>query len=429
MDEFNAIFADSTSRNLYEPQILPGRMRPEHVLLMGANSPEKQSLHWDLITQDIEAGAGVAVIDATGKVAPKLLNQVPTERLQTTWWFAPANQQRSFGLNPIQGVQAEARSRAAQELMELFSAIWDLSYERTPLLLDILRFTTRVLLDCQHASMLSMYQVLTDWNYRRRMVEQCEDPLTRRFWQNFEERSAREQREAMHSTLTRLHTFLADPILRNSLSQTKAALDLERVVREGQVLLADVSSRKLGGEAAMLFGSLLAYRLHVAMQLDSAKPFFVHIIESPHVTRTLLARLMTTDYGKHGIVGAVDQISGDPAGVRAGLLQAGTLLTTRVSADDTRYLAPRFNLANVDTELQTLASNQVAASSSSYTLQLMPRQMKRVGRGSDIKRRSRRVLSVSQDRVAAKVQRFLDPLRRKEGLKGDEIEHLEGFWS
>ncbi len=429
MEKFDAIFADSTSRHATEPQVLRGYLRPGHVLLMGADSPYKQALHWNLIVQDIEAGAGVAVIDTTGSFGPELLNQVPAHRLQETWWFAPANSYRSFGLNPLAGVAPDARSRAAQELVELFSAIWDLSHERTPLLIDLMRFTVRVLLDRKHVSMLAMYRFLTDTEFRRRSVSRCQDPLTRMFWRNFDQLSKRDQRDKVQSVLTRLHAFLGDPILRHSLAQPNARFDIPRLVRDGQVLVADVSRRTLGHETAVLFSCLLIFRLQLAMQSARAKvPFFFHLIGSAHLPQRIVARLLSSAYGQHGVVVECDQIGGEPASVRSGLLHAGVIICSRVGADDVRYLAPRFTVANIETELQATEPDQFLTTLSSYPLKGLAPHNAGVDRGQEIVVRSERMLSVSQQEISQKVRRFFEP-QQDSKAKVKQTDNLEAIWS
>lgn len=409
MDEPSPIYACDTAAHAAAPHTLSGATRRAHVLLCGVSPHHKPALLWNLILQDVEAGAGVAVIDLTGDFADPLLDHIPAARAHQTYRFAPDDPGYAVGFNPFAGVPEPARARTAQEIMELFRAIWGLDYERTPLLLDILRATARALLDWPESTLLSMYQLLVREEFRARVVARCTDPITRSFWREFERWPAADRRDKPQSVLTRLRAFLSDAHLRNGLGQVRGALDIERAVREGQVLLADFSADRLGGETAMLFGSLLASRLRVALSIaPPTRPFYTYIPECQLLHPGLSARFFAGAPYPGGATLSVSDLGGEPPAVRGALLRAGTLLTFRLGPDDVRHVAARFSLAQAETTLLSLPPDRLASTLHPYELAAVTAYRPRRRQRDAIVRRSRAALAMPTAVIERKVRRFLE---------------------
>jgi len=287
-----------------------------------------------MMVQDIANGAGVGVIDVTGHYANQLLDAIPAHREHETYFFQPFDQPHVIGYNPFRGVPGAQRPRVAQDIMELFKAIWGLDYDRTPLLLDLLRSSVRVLLDCPGSTMLSLYALLTNADFRARTVMHCTEPLTRKLWVEFEAWDRRDKRDKPQPVLTRLRAFLSDPQLRNVLGQVSGALDLERVVRQRQIFLADLSRATLGAETSRLFGCLLATRLQSILAARSGGwPFYIYIPEAHLMHVEVAARILQSPLERGGAVVSLDQVAGYGPDIRANLLTPQTLLAFRMAAD------------------------------------------------------------------------------------------------
>jgi hypothetical protein len=364
-----------------------------------------------MMVQDIAAGAGVAVIDVTGHYADRLLDAIPNHRTHHTFFFQPFDQTRVVGYNPFRGVSEAHRSRVAQDIMELFKAIWGLDYDRTPLLLDLLRSSARVLLDCPDSTMLSLYALLTNAEFRTRAVAHCKDPLTRKFWVEFSAWDKRDQRDKPQPVLTRLRAFLSDPQLRNVLGQVKGALDLERVVNERQVFLADLSRATLGVETSRLFGCLLGTRLQSILAARTGGwPFYIYIPEAHLMHAEVAAALLQTPLLNSGAVVSLDQVAGYTPEIRASLLAPQTLFAFRMAADDVRYVAPRFPTAQAERLLPTLSPDRMVMSGFKYELQALDAVSVAHGSRNTIIRRSQQALGVPRDSIEGKIERFLDAL-------------------
>lgn len=398
---------------VHDPQ--PWRLLPhdrgKHVLVLGVDREEKQNLLWNMMVQDIEAGAGVAVIDVSGNFGHRLLQTVPASRVNNTLYFDLGDQTSVAGFNPFYRVPLSERSRAAQGFMALFVAVWSLTDDSHPLMLRLMRHSARALLDSQEGTLLGMYALLTNADYRRRIVAQCQDGMTRRFWADFDTWSADDQRDKPQPVLTRLEAFLSDPDLRAVLGQTKSTLDLNRVVDQKQVLVADLPRHQLGPETAKLFASLLATRLQTILESRAAGwPFYLYLPDADHVHIQLAARAIASRFVNGGVVAGVQQLVGHEHSHRSALLGAERIITFRAGPDDARLMAGRFPMPQAETTLTTLSRSRLAISGEKYELQSMPRWPANHGGAQHIKRRSKNILGVPKQQVTAKIDRFLDSL-------------------
>ncbi len=361
------------------------------------------------MVQDVAAGAGLAIIDTTGKFAEPLLDAIPNHRAHQTFYMQPANPSRVVGFNPFRGIPEADRSRVSQDIMELFKAIWDLDYDRTPLLLDLLRSSSRLLLDSPDGTLLGMYALLTNDDYRGRLLLQCSDPLTRRFWTEFSGWSKSDRRDKPQPVLTRLRAFLSDPVLRNVLGQVKGALDIERVVGKGQILIADLDHTKLGRETARLFACLLTTRFQSVLdKRSSGWPFYVYIPAADQVHVAITGCMLQGRYGAAGIVASVNQIGGLSMEQRSDLLSAETIISFRVAGDDVSHLIPRYRLPGTENALLTLGEDQLAVSNYRHPLKLTKPLPAPFGQRQAIMKRSDRALGVPRQKIEKKITSFLE---------------------
>ena len=73
------------------PVRLPNDLRLRHLHVIGASGSGKSTLLLDLISQDIEAGRGVGVLDPHGDLVDEIVGRIPEERLGDAILFDPAD--------------------------------------------------------------------------------------------------------------------------------------------------------------------------------------------------------------------------------------------------------------------------------------------------------------------------------------------------
>ena len=100
--------------------------------------------------------------------------------------------------------------------MSIFKKIFAESWG--PRLEHILRNTLLALLEYPNTTLISIPMMLTDENYRKKVVGKVEDPVVKKFWtEEFARFSPQQKIEAVNPILNKVGQFLSSSLLRNVL--------------------------------------------------------------------------------------------------------------------------------------------------------------------------------------------------------------------
>jgi Type IV secretion-system coupling protein DNA-binding domain len=237
--------------------------RRNHVYCIGKTGMGKTVLLRNLILADIWRGAGVGVIDPHGDLAEDIIDHIPPERSDHVTYFNPADVEYPIAWNLVDSIPVDDRATTADFLVEAFRDIFGDSWG--PRLQFILYHALRACLDAQNATLLDSYRLLTDENHRAHIVEQALDPVTRDFWNGeFAGWPAHERLQAVGSIRNKLGRFLGNPAVRNILGQFTGKLDLDFIINNQRIFIANLAKGTLGPDQANLLGSLLVARFQAA---------------------------------------------------------------------------------------------------------------------------------------------------------------------
>ncbi|WP_462189235.1 type IV secretion system DNA-binding domain-containing protein, partial [Frankia sp. CcWB2] len=113
--------------------------------------------------------------------------------------------------------------------------------------------------------------ILTDANFRRRLVAKVDDPVALGpFWAAYEAMSDAERAQAIGPVMNKLRAFLLRRRVRNVLGQAQPRLDLAEALAQRRIVLVPLTKGVLGEEAAALVGSLVVARVWQAVQARAA---------------------------------------------------------------------------------------------------------------------------------------------------------------
>jgi len=319
--------------------------RLRHVHVLGRTGVGKSTLLLNQIRGDVQAGAGLCVIDPHGDLADAVACSIPRCRTNDAVLFDPADDEFSVGFNPLYCPDPKRRDLVADDVLAAFEKTYDLSH--TPRLKDTLRNALYVLVE-KGKTLLSLLIMLSDESYRQRLTAEIDDDVVRLFWhREFASWNDRYRTEALSAIQNKLRPFLMNHKIRSIVGQQGSALTLREVMDEGQVLIVPLSKGRLGEVNVRLLGSLLVTGIQQAamMRADTRererRDFFVYIDELHNFTTPSFARMLA-EIRKYrvGLIGShqfLAQLDEETAAALAG--NVGSRIVFQTGAEDAEELA------------------------------------------------------------------------------------------
>ncbi|MCA9363998.1 ATP-binding protein [Candidatus Kaiserbacteria bacterium] len=321
--------------------------RHRHMYVVGKSGVGKSKFLELLVRQDIGHGKGVCVFDPHGELIDDILPFIPEERIDDVCIIDPSDFNHPASFNPLANIDPDLKHQLTQGLIEVlekqFGANW------TPRLEHVFRFTTLALLDYPHATMRGMISMLTDRNYRQKVIEYIEDDMVKRFWAiEFADWSEKFDTDAIIPLVNKLGQFLSDPMLRNIFGQKENRIDLEDLMNNEKIILINLSKGRLGEENSSFFGAMFLTKIKQAgmararIPAAERKDSYVYADEFQNIVTDTFENLLS-EARKYGLALTmahqyVNQLS--PAVQAAVFGNAGSIVVFRISGEDAVKMEP-----------------------------------------------------------------------------------------
>lgn len=319
--------------------------RRRHFYIIGKSGVGKSKAMELMIRQDIAYGHGLCIIDPHGDIIETTLEFIPKERIKDVVLIDPSDVNFPVSFNPLFNVAHELKHQVTQGLIEVlkkqFGANW------TPRLEHVFRFTCLALLDYPNATMQGMIKILTDRNYRQKVVEYIQDEMVKRFWAiEFADWSEKFDTDAIIPLVNKLGQFLSNPLLRYIFGQKDNKIDIETIMNEKKILLINLSKGKLGEENSAFFGSMFITKIYQAGMARAAMPekdrkdFYLYVDEFQNVVTDTFINILT-ESRKYGIaLTLAHQYRAQlPQQIMATILgNAANIMVFRVGGEDAYFL-------------------------------------------------------------------------------------------
>ncbi len=323
--------------------------RRRHLYIIGKSGVGKSKLQELMVRQDIAYGHGVCVIDPHGEFIDDILDFIPEDRIEDVCIIDPSDVQFPASFNPLANVDPTFKHQLTQGLIEVLEKQFGSNW--TPRLEHVFRFTTLALLDYPYATMRGMISMLTDRNYRQKVVEYIEDDMVKRFWAiEFADWSEKFDTDAIIPLVNKLGQFLSDPMLRNIFGQKENKIDIEKIMNDRKILLINLSKGKIGEENSSFFGAMFLTKIKQAgmarAKLDHSKryDFYLYVDEFQNVVTDTFENILS-EARKYGLnLTVAHQYVGQllPKVQQAVLGNVGSIISFRLGGDDAIKLKAEF---------------------------------------------------------------------------------------
>lgn len=265
MDDDNKItyFGLTDARNKRVKFGIKRKDRSRHTYVIGKTGMGKSTLLENMAIQDIQNGEGLAFIDPHGKTADLLLDYVPKERMKDVLYFAPFDMEYPISFNVMEDVGADKRHLVVNGLMSTFEKIWVDAWSAR--MAYILNNTLLALLEFPGSTLLSVNRMLSDKDYRKKVVDNVTDPSVRSFWvDEFAKYTDRFAAEATPAIQNKVGQFTSNPLVRNLIGQPRSTFDIRKIMDDKKILIINLSKGRVGEGNANLIGSMLITKIYLA---------------------------------------------------------------------------------------------------------------------------------------------------------------------
>ena len=324
--------------------------RSRHVYIIGQTGAGKSGLLELFTLSDIYHNQGYAIIDPHGDFAVDNLRFIPESRIKDVVYFNPADAAFPLGFNPMEVLDPNLKNNTSSEIIGVLKRMFGESWG--PRLEYILRYTILALLDHPNTTMLDITRMLTDKKFRKEVLASCEDTVVLNFW-NIEFASWNEkfQAEAVAPVLNKVGAFTANPIIRNIIGQPQSTFNIRQLMDEGKILIVNLSKGLIGEDNAGILGSFIVTKIQLAAMsrsdipnIEDRRPFYLYVDEFQNFATDSFATILSEarKYGLNLTV-ANQYIAQMSDTVRDAVFgNVGSMISFRVSADDSPFLAKQF---------------------------------------------------------------------------------------
>lgn len=378
-------FAQTNFRNRMSAFGIRRRDRRAHLYLLGKTGTGKSTLLETLMLDDTRKGYGFALLDPHGDLVKRIKAHIPQSRREDVIDFDAADKNQPYGFNPLANISVEKRPLACSGLIQVFKHLWNDSWG--PRLEYILRNCLLSLLDYPDANLADIQKLLSDRDFRKKVVGFVRDEQIKEFWiKEFDKYSERLRAEAISPIQNKVGAFLTHPLLKKILTSPEKPLSLRRIMDEGKILLVNLSKGSLGEDTANLLGSLLISRFDLAalsrsdIPEDDRRDYTLYLDEFHNFTTQSLV-LMLSELRKYrlSLVLAHQYLTQLEPSIKDAILgNVGTIIIFRIGAVDAEIFAQEFapqfsatdftNLPNYYIYLKMMIDGRISQPFSAVTL-------------------------------------------------------------
>ena len=266
--------------------------RERHIYVLGGTGNGKTTMLEYGIVQDIRNGKGVAIVDPHGDLAERLLRYIPEDRIKDVVYFNPADLGYPVGLNLLELPEGltgdellDAKDFITEAVISVMRKVFSEDDSGGHRIEYVLRNAVQTALTLKDATLFTVFDLLTDTKYRKKVVKTLENPKLKNFWANEFGKAGDFQRVKMAGGVTaKIGRFQFSASAERIMSQPKSTINFEEIL-DGKILICNFAKGLIGEDTSELFGistlaklQLAAYRRVKTKQADR-KPFYLYVDE------------------------------------------------------------------------------------------------------------------------------------------------------
>ena len=345
-------------RGSEKPIFISEKDRMRHFYIIGQTGTGKSKFLTNIISQDIQSGAGVCFIDPHGTDIEEVLGVIPPEREQDIIYFDPSRMDRVVGLNMLEYDYAkpEQKTFVVNELFSIFQKLYGANPESMgPMFEQYFRNATMLVMEdpASGNTLMDISRVMVDAQYRRLKLEKATNPVVIQFWREIATKAGGEAalENIVPYIVSKFDVFTANDYMRPIIGQQRSSFNFRQLMDERKILLVNLSKGRLGEINANLIGMIFVGKILMAAlsrvddPTQSFPPFYLHIDEFQNISTPSIASILSEARKyKLGLSVAHQYIAQlDPVIKDAVFGNVGSMAVFRVGNEDAQALENQFS--------------------------------------------------------------------------------------
>jgi len=427
------VFAETNFRNQRIRFGIKQDDRRRHMYIIGKTGMGKSVLLENLVYADILAGHGVCYIDPHGDTAEKIIDCIPSNRINDVVYINPADMEYPIAFNVLEKVPARYRHLVASGLIGVFKKIWADSWG--PRLEYLLRNTILALLDYPDSTLLGVNRLLVDNEYRKKVIAKVQDPVVKAFWvDEFSKYNQAFLVEAIAPIQNKVGQFLSTSLIRNIVGQVSSSINLRELMDQKKIVILNLSKGRIGEDASSLLGNMMVTKIQLAAMSrvdipeDERNDFYLYVDEFQNFATESFANILSEARKYHlNLTIAHQYIEQLGEIVKPAVFgNVGTIVCFRVGAEDAEFLEKEFTPTFVIDDLVNLPKYNIylklmidGVASEPFSATTLP-PITRVTNSTE------KVIRVTRERYSQPIDEVEDKIARWSGVETEAmVEKLE----
>ena len=328
---------------------LTPEQRVRHTHIIGSNGTGKSSLLLNMIRQDIENHDGVAVLDPHGDLIDQILGCIPANRINDVVLVDLADEEFPVGFNLLEAQSETEKRLLASDLVGVFRRLSRTWGDQMDTVLQ--NAILAILKSSQGGTLVDLREFLQTPKFRIEFLKTVRSVEVLRFWEKVFPTLGRDK--SVNSLLARLQEFFSSEPICNMVSQRDNSLNFSKIMDEGKIFLAKLSTGLGGDENSYLLGTLLVSKFQqMAMarqeqKAEDRKHFWLYIDEFQNFISPTMEKILTStrkyNFGFTLAHQNLHQLRADDNVANAVMTQPCTRIVLGVGDDDAKRLGECFD--------------------------------------------------------------------------------------
>ena len=291
--DFDVIIGQNEHHGDITPIGLTQPERERHMYIIGGTGSGKTTMLQYEIVQDMKNGKGVAVIDPHGDMAETLLNHIPQKRIKDVVYFNPDDLTYPIGLNLLELDEKLDNDELLREkdlitetIVSIFRKIFSDDDSGGHRIEYMLRNAVQTALTQKKATLFTVYDLINDPTYRKKVVASLDDDNLKNFWRNeFGQAGGMQQVKMAAGITAKIGRFLFSASAKRILEQEKSTIDFDDIINNQKILICNFSKGLLGEDTSELLGIMVIAKLQLAslrrarLQQYERTPYYLYVDE------------------------------------------------------------------------------------------------------------------------------------------------------